>query len=139
MPYADAEYLPEQDGVGFGRIASIQADEQQAQPERECEDDADLGVAIGGAATKGGYREAAGGRTQKKTNNWCNGRKSGPRQQHRPCRPSETHLGEGVRRKRRTAQHYKVTRDAGDDRDHGPGLKGMLHELETQHLLQVAQ
>ena len=84
----------------------VEADEQQAQPEREREDYADLSVAIGGAATECGYRQAAEDRAQKKTDDGCNS------QQYRPRRSGETDLGEGVGRERGTTEDHEVARDS---------------------------
>jgi hypothetical protein len=46
-------------------------------------------------------------------------------------------MGQGMRCKRRAAQHHKVADNASYDRDYCSGLEGMLHKVVLPHRLQV--
>gem|GEM_PF-6260490 len=63
---------PKQDGVRFGCVAGVEAEEQHTEAKHECENYSDFGVAMSGASAKRGYPKSAHACEKEKTVNWAN-------------------------------------------------------------------
>ena len=133
----DAEDGSEQEGVDPGRAARVQAEEKQAQAQREGEDRADgsrlramTGIEVAAHPSDAERcRDAEGDQAENRRDV----------HEHGAGRAWEADLGKHVRGKALASEHHEVPGRPGEQRDEGARNQRVLHEVVLQQQLDVGE
>ena len=123
----DGEHVAEQERGGLGGERGVEMQEQQAEPERERQHEADGDVALGQALAEQAHADPGGDRHTDQAPERRDAEQDGA------GGAREADMGQGVTGEALVAEHEEVADGTADQGDDGRSGEGGAHEVVLKH------